>query len=364
MKRRLIFLVLWLIVFDLLVPPAVRWLEHRRYEIGEPFRFENSDLFGLGPLVSYLREHPRGERRRVVFLGNSMMFGYFLRAAEAVPAQYEQQRPGTRAFNMAINGQELGTAYLVAKDVFDSVDVIFAQVIGDKANPMLPQLIPVDPADARAFELQIPDSFEDRLKRRVGSVWRLYGANERLQAALFGTSTRQYLYLHKRDIAYALLRPIYHPVPRDAAWPKPDALPSIVAPRAAGPIDRGNLARADRIMFDLAELARAHKKRVVFLHFEYQGRAPGDDLAHFNAAYAPWAERVVVMVPPSLTFDAQHLTAPGCRLVAEVIARHEEQAEKELPRRRDAAGSAAETAALQGPAGWPGGVPPPREVPR
>jgi hypothetical protein len=328
MKRRLLFLLLWLIVFDLFVPVVVRKLEHRRYETGGAFRFENSDLFGLGPLVTYLREHPRSDRRRAVFLGNSMMFGYFLRTEDALPARYEAQRPGTRVYNMAINGQELGTSYLIAKDIFDSVDVLFAQVVGTHANERLGSLIPIDAADARRFGLQLPEPVEHRLEQWAGKVWRLYGSSDRIQAALFGTSTRQYLYLHKRDIALALLR--RGGSEGTAVLPEPAERPSIIAPRApsAAPVDRETLLDADRIMFDLADLARAHKKRVVFLHFHYTEQPPLEDIARFNAAYAPYAERIVVMVPPPLTFDGQHLTAHGCRLVAAVLAQHEAEAEQ------------------------------------
>ena len=98
------------------------------------FRFENSDLFALGPLVDYLRDHPRHQRRRVVFFGNSMIFGYFLTPAQAIPAQFQTLQPEARVYNAAVNGQEIGTSYLVGKAIVDSVDTIYVQVIGDKAN--------------------------------------------------------------------------------------------------------------------------------------------------------------------------------------------------------------------------------------
>src|SRR3954471_13105026 len=122
--RRLVFLLVWLVIFYQFIPVIFPSLLKHRYEGPSALRFENSDLFGLGPLVAYLRENPNRNRRRAVFLGNSMMFGYSLQADEALPAQYEQQRPGTHAFNMAMNGQELGTSYLVSKAVIDSVDIL------------------------------------------------------------------------------------------------------------------------------------------------------------------------------------------------------------------------------------------------
>ena len=331
--RRLAFMILWLIVLDPFVPPILHRLETWRYEGGTAFRFENSDLFGLGPLVSYLREHPRGERRRVVFFGNSLIFGYLLDVADALPAQYEKQVPGTRVFNMAINGQETGTSYLVEKAIIDSVDVIFVQEISRKANPMLGSLIPVTSDDARAFGLQMPDPAEHRMKEWLGRVWRLYGSNERLQAALFGTSTRQYLYLNKRVILKTLLGSRTRI--DKASAPEPRERPVVLAPRAPVAIarDRRTMSKDEQLVYALADFTRAHRKRIVFLNFEYLGQQPRPEIAQFNAEYAPFAERVVVMVPPTLIFDEQHLHEHGCRLVAAALAKHELEAEKELPRR-------------------------------
>jgi hypothetical protein len=331
--RRLAFMLLSLIVLDPFIPSIVRKLEKRHYEGRSAFRFENSDLFGLGPLVSYLREHPRGDRRRAVFLGNSMMFGYLLDTSNALPAEFEKQNPGTRVFNMAVNGQETGSSYLISKAVIDSVDVIFVQVIGESVNPMLASLIPVDRADARRFQLQPPDPLEQRLKEHAGRLWRLYRFNQRIQAALFGTSTRQYLYMHKRVVARALLRLGRKPVKAVDATPAPPVRPSIIAPRAPVRSEpRKDLSRGDAILRDLAELARSHRKRVVLLTFEYGNQPPGPEIAELNATYAPFAERVVVMVPPTLTYDGQHLTEHGCRLVADALARHEREAGQESRR--------------------------------
>jgi len=187
MKRRLAFTLLWLLLFDRAVPRLLDVAERRHYEGATVFRFENSDLFGLGPFVEYLREHPRHERRRVVFFGNSMLFGYFLTPEQAIPAQYQRFEPGARVYNAAINGQELGTGYLVGKDILDDVDVLYVQVMGDTANPLLPSLIPVSDADLLRFDLTPPNRAERRLQTWLGRVWQMYRVNDRMQAALFGT---------------------------------------------------------------------------------------------------------------------------------------------------------------------------------
>ncbi|HKS22901.1 MAG TPA: hypothetical protein VJZ76_08910 [Thermoanaerobaculia bacterium] len=313
MKRRLVMMVLWLIVFDQFVPPLLEVLERRHYEGTTVFRFENSDLFALGPLVDYLREHPRHERRRIVFFGNSMIFGYFLKPEDAIPAQYQRLQPGARVYNAAINGQEVGTGYLVGKDILDSVDVLYIQAAGVRANEMLPSLIPVDDGDLRRFKLAPPDRVETRLQSWLGRVWKLYRYNYRLQAALFGTSTRVFVYMHKRDLARLFRVPLLQPT----SFAPVHGQVSLRAPRKAGAV-------APSIKSDLAQLARARGKRVVFIEFEWGTPVQDEaEVAAFNAAYAPFAETVIVHVPPEVTFDGMHATPAASAQIAEVLIRHE-----------------------------------------
>jgi len=317
--RRLVLTAVWLLLFDLAVPPLLELAERRHYESAAAFRFENSDLFGLGPLVDYLREHPRHERRRVVFFGNSMIFGYFLTPAQAIPAQFQRLQPEARVYNAAVNGQEIGTSYLVGKAMLDSVDVMYVQVVGDKANAMLPSLIRVDDADLRRFHLTAPNRIEARLQAWLGRVWRAYRLNYRMQAALFGTSTRVFLYMHKRDLARALRVRTLQPAPD--SWAPISGHISLRAPHAA------TMQVPPRsIKTDLAELARSRGKRVVFLEFEWRGgRVDDAEAGAFNAAYAPFAETVIVTVPPEVTFDGQHPVPAAAAQIAEALARHEAQ---------------------------------------
>lgn len=318
--RRLLFLLLWLLLLDRAVPPLLEVAEHRHYEGTTLFRFENSDLFALGPFVDYLREHPRHERRRVVFFGNSMLFGYFLTPAQAIPAQYERFAPGARVYNAAINGQELGTGYLAGKDILDDVDVLYLQVIGRQANPLLPSMIPIDDADLLRFDLTAPERSEQRLRSALGRVWNLYRLNYRMQAALFGTSTRVYLYMHKRDLAHLLRVPLLQP---DTVRPGGAAGISVRAPRKAGPMPALNETK--RIMIELAKLARARGKRVVFLTFEY-GSPRGDDaVGAFNAAFAPYAETVIVHLPRADTIDGLHPNPAAAARIAELLAQYERE---------------------------------------
>jgi hypothetical protein len=187
--RRLIVAVLGLVLLDQGVPAVLQRAERHRYEETQSFRFQPSDLFGLGPLVSYLREHPRGERPRTVFLGNSILFGLDLSADDAVPGQFQRLHPETQVFNAAINGFELGSNALVAAAMVDSVDRFYVMRGPAAKNPLLASLIPVGEYE----DLPPLNVLESRLQR-AASVWRLYALSYRLQAALFGTSTRQFLH--------------------------------------------------------------------------------------------------------------------------------------------------------------------------
>ena len=102
--RRLIVAVLTLAVIDVFVPGWLARAERARYEGGGVFRFAYSDLFGIGPAVEYLGDHPRGDRPRAVFLGNSVVWGYRLRTEDSLPVQFQQLEPSVRVFNFAVNG--------------------------------------------------------------------------------------------------------------------------------------------------------------------------------------------------------------------------------------------------------------------
>jgi len=300
-----------------------RRVERHRYEGARAFRFENSDLFALGPLVSYLRDHPRGERPRTLFLGNSVIFGYGLTEDEAVPARFQELHPETQVLNAAINGFELGGNYLVSKAIIDSVDRFYVMRGTDVVHPLLASLIPVDAADLRAFHLQSPDPVETRLQSIAG-LWRLYASTYRLQAAMFGTSTRQYVHL----LGDAVRRVVVPDGRRAAVGSSPSVDGSIQLTRwqsAEQPTDerRAELRRQDPLLWKFAELVYGHRKRAVFIQI---GSATIDavgesEIADFNAAFEPFVEMVRLTIPPALTFDARHLTAEGARRAAEALRR-------------------------------------------
>jgi hypothetical protein len=317
--RRLALVVTWLALADRFVLPILEPLEHERYERGQVFRFENSDLFGLGPLADYLREHPKGDRPRTVFFGNSLVWGYGLRADTAFPAQFQKLHPDTKVFNIAINGFDMGSSYLIAKAMIDSVDRLYVLRRGTSADPMMPKLLRVSAEDARTFNVPGADRLEQTLERWM-SWWRLYHYSYRLQAALWGSSTRQYIYLHKGELARSLVARVRA---QERKADTPAAAMEIVrpmAPDSGSDIQMRGLEIRQPLMWTFASLARDHRKRTTFLHIDgYSESMDPEDVAVFNRVFAPFADIAVVRIPVELTFDRLHLTAPGSKALAEAL---------------------------------------------
>jgi hypothetical protein len=188
-------------------------------------------------------------------------------------------------------------------------------------HPLLASLVPVDADDLRAFHLQSPDRVETRLQS-IFAIWRLYASTYRLQAAIFGTSTRQYV--HRRGDA---VRRVVAPDGRPAATAAISSLGGSIQLtrwRSATPPAgerRAELRRRDELLWNFAELVYRHRKRAVFLQIGSPATdAIGEsEIADFNGAFEPFVEIVGLTIPPSLRFDAQHLTAEGSRRVAEAL---------------------------------------------
>ena len=335
--RRLLVALVTLAAIDPFVPGLVDRLERARYESPRTFRFENSDLFSLGPLVQYLRAHPRGDRPRVLFFGNSIVWGYFLEPNDSLPAQF-QRLTGARVFNLGINGFETGSAYVVTKQIVDAVDTIYLFHYGAGAHPMLPKLVRVEPRDLERFTLPSPDPVEGRLEHLVGLWWRLYRDAYRLQAALFGTSTRQYVYRHKGSIPGAIWRVVSGravdgegpPVPEPAVPADVVAVHTDVAPAPVTEARRRELAAAHPLLWDYAELIRAHDKHAIVVEID-RSSSPVLDVApsvlpsaraDLNRVFQPHVSFVTVAIPPALMIDRRHLSAAGARAVARALRDH------------------------------------------
>jgi hypothetical protein len=321
--RRLLFALAALVVADRFEPAVLRSLEEARYEDStRDFRFENSDLFGLGPLVAYLSEHPRGPRPRVLFLGNSITFGYGLSAADALPARYQRLDASAKVFNVGINGFTTVSSLLIAKAAIDSVDLTYVNlgpVEGPIADPILPRLIPVEDADLTQLRLAAPNETERRLSTPVDH-WRLYRDAYRLQAAIFGSSTRQYIYLHKGALARALIARVRA---EQAAGVVSDGTVTIDAPVSDVLPDatRQLALRRDRPeLWQFGDLARNRRKPVVLLQqVGYSRELTNAAIGDFNRVFAPYAKVLVLRIPARLLFDDKHLTTTGAIELARAL---------------------------------------------
>jgi hypothetical protein len=193
---------------------------------------------------------------------------------------------------------------------------------------MLPQLIPVDDEEVQAFRLPAPDPIE-RMLRHGAELWRLYGSTYRIQAAVFGSSTRQYVYLHKGDFARLIISPIYRAAPEPLPY-QGDEPAVVTSPRAAAPptqARRAALERSHPLLWKFEELIAAHRKRAVFIQIANASAALTEaEMADFNATFAPFGEVIRLQIPAALTFDSQHLTIVGSRRVAEALAQHAQRA--------------------------------------
>jgi hypothetical protein len=212
---------------------------------------------------------------------------------------------------------------VVAKATIDSVDLTYAllgPIERPTIDPMLPRLIPLDAADIARLDAPPPGGAEPALAGALAGRWRLYRDAYRLQAAIFGSSTRQYLYLHKGKFARALVARLRGAEPQAAAPAGAvtiDVPLSDVVPDAA----RQRALRADRPeLWQFGDLARERRKPVVLLQYVGYSRELTDAaIGDFNRAYAPHARVLVVRLPAHLTADGMHVTSAGADQFAHAL---------------------------------------------
>ncbi len=302
--RRLIVCLATLVLIDQAVPPALRIAEQHRYQ-AEGGRFERSDLFPLGPLVEYVREHPTEARPRAIFLGNSIVWGYGVREPQTIPSVFQSLSPDVHVFNVAINGFRNGDAYLITKALLDGGDLFyfFHMDEGEQAHEILPRLIEVDQEDAARFHVAPSTKLRSRWDR-VADVWRLHRDAYRLQAAWFGTSTRQALY---RTISRMLGRS------STSLEPAASATESVATSTGAD----------SRLLRDYATLIRSRGKTAVVVEIDgVRGPVMSEaDRETFNRTFAPDVIAIRLSAPPEWRMaDGRHLTAEGCARIAQALA--------------------------------------------
>jgi hypothetical protein len=314
---RLVAAVVALAALDPFVPRVLERAERVRYESADVFRFPSSDFFGVGPAVQYLREHPRADRPRTVFFGNSVVWGYRLRVADSLPVQFQRRKPSTRVLNFAINGFAIGSASLLLKDVVDSVDLVVFHADGREVNRGLASIIPVGDEDVARYHLDPPDRVEERLERVLGA-WRLYRLSYRLQAAWFGTSTRNFVYAHKGALMGS--RPAEDYAPNPPAPARPRVFLQAFEDAELSPARARELAAAQPMLWETASLVRSHGKRAIFWALDNAAVGPRVDWTDLNLAFNPSCTFVTIVVPTEMMIDERHLTANGSAAVADTLS--------------------------------------------
>ncbi len=229
-----------------------------------------------------------------------------------------------RVFNLAVNGFASGSAFLLLKTIVDSIDTVYLEIGGEAVNSGLARLIPVGDGDMTRFGLERPDRVEQRLEEFAG-FWRLYRYSYRLQAALFGTSTRNYLYANKsavlprrgapaRDMTgSARLAPIL-PTNSQLVVAHPVAETPPAAERTR------EVARAEPWLWEYASFIRASGKRAVFYAIVRPHEADDRrDWADLNRIFRGSVVFVRVGVPDDLRIDQTHLSADGSKKLAVLL---------------------------------------------
>jgi hypothetical protein len=317
--RQAVVAVLCLAALDRLIPGWLASAEARRYETEAGRRFEQSDVFALGPLVSYLREHPHGPRPRIAFLGDSIVWGYGVAAEDSVAARFQAHAPAERVLNLGMNSTDTGDMYLIAKSVMDSVATLYVFDRRPRVrHEQLPQLIPVAQDDLTRFGLTPPSRANGN---ELLSFWHLFRESYRIQAAALGTSTSVFTYGRLATAGRALRR---GPDPRaaDPADAPAIAVDSRIAAAPPSAERAAFLSSRHALLWDFAQMVRDRHRTAVFVELVTNKIIlAADERADLNAQFGPEVRFVLVDVPPALRIDGSHLNRSGAVALAEILWR-------------------------------------------
>ena len=318
--RQVVVAVLCLAALDRVIPGWLTSAEVRRYESETARRFEQSDVFALGPLVSYLREHPRGPRPRIAFLGDSIVWGYGVPPADSVPARFQARTPAEHVLNLGMNSTDTGDMYLIAKSVLDSVATLYVFDRRPRVrHQQLPRLIPVAADDLARFELTPPTRASGN---QFLSFWRLFRDSYRIQAAGLGTSTRVFTYARLVTAGRVLRRAPDPPAAGVAVDATAIGVDSRIAAAPPSAERAAFLSRERALLWDFAQMVRDHHRTAVFVEMTTnKGYLAADERADLNAQFGPEVRFVLVDVPRELRIDGSHLNRAGAVALAEILWR-------------------------------------------
>jgi len=311
----------------LLVDVAVRaWRPH-------PERLP--EQFSPAYLSRIVADH-RDDRNLVVFLGDSMLWGYGLRASDAMPSVLSPSLAPLRVLNLSYEGGSSANtyfmlSYLLAHGVRPAL-VVF-NVNSKETNPddsaynrLQPSLERVVApliisSDRSRLNLQPPPTLSQQLDRAVEGVWMLYSLRTDLREACFGDA----------DLASAALGWVQH---LTGAQGRQKALHVPTPDKFLGTYDLEPLAKDNVDFYYLrktSELVRSqHLRAVAFLTptnhrllADYIN-TPDYDRKLDTLAAAVRAEGVPILnldrtIPAGDFIDNDHLTIQGNIRLAESI---------------------------------------------
>ncbi|MDD5431429.1 MAG: hypothetical protein PHO70_00355 [Candidatus Omnitrophica bacterium] len=328
--RRIIFTILILAVIDIYVLTFVKKIENRYETSGTMFRFENNDFFGIAPLVDYLKENKIGKKSRIVFFGNSVMFGYQLGANDTIAAKFENIAGSNyKCFNLGINGLGEENAYIILKNLIDSVDLVIVLHSPSGKVPIqgLYQHLDIDDEDAAFFKINNKESIiNKRLSYYVGKIWKLSKYSHRIQNGLFQTSTKNYLYLHKADLfSFLSAKKSSGLLPFDS-----DSCEDLIVNRHIPELKDYKLTKADSGSINLNEteaalykkffkLASLKRKKIFFFGLDHYAPYNKKELSEYNRLFGPSLVFMNLESTESFTFDKTHLTTKGSCAVANMM---------------------------------------------
>lgn len=366
--RRLFFVFFFLMILDPFIPSIVKSLEKKSYDTQHVTRFEESDLFSLGPTTEFLKDNPVADRKRFVFMGHSMTWGYWIDRESALPNRFQALVPQAYVYNLAFNGHRVADSYLIAKQIIGSVDSIFllnpaeeklclvekdgkkhyfgedtcrkdfpnVPIDKSQAKKNIYKALPVTDEEAVRFNISYGDIKVERDLKEILRFWNLYKYSYRLQAGIWNTSTVLYFYTHKRDIIRSVRNFIFRR--QDAAAPEAaphrDAAPlnslnaSLVYNRSPSPmcekLRKAALVRFNRdspLLTDLALLAYKSRKNLFLFDLEDTRLIFSEqDRSLFNCIFFPYVFLIKTPVPkPEFTVDGRHFNARGTTLYSHAL---------------------------------------------
>lgn len=321
--------LLALTALDQWVPSIRDRLEVAQYETIPIARFTNSDVFPLEAHIAYLREHPRGPVPRVAFFGDSVVWGYAIHDVDSIPAQYQLLATETQVLNLGVNNFATPSAYLLASRVIDAIDVAFLFPADGPSHALLPRVLDLTDAEANRWGYPPPDRTAlDRWTNALVSRWQLYRDAHRIQAALWGTSTKQFLYVNKRQLVGAVRKrwrgerqSAVRNAPDSAYLRSWDVMPAVeTAEDRGGEID-GVRGRQPALVAFAELVAGLQKHAYVIEVAEGRELISTNERASMNARFAPYVRFVLLTPPKRLRFDGLHFTPEGAATVASMLDR-------------------------------------------